>query len=97
MDKALVSLKKAAANKSPAAVWSLAWRHQNGKGFGKDLAQAYAWYAYGASLGNQMALKRQQKMEEGVSESELSAYKEAAERLQAIIGELASSHETKPQ
>lgn len=95
-DKALISLKKAAANKSQAAAWSLAWRHQTGKGFRKDPVLAYAWYAYAASLGIPAALKRQQMMEEGIAETDLAAYKEAAETLQARIGELASSQETKP-
>lgn len=96
-EKAAESLKKAAANKSSAAAWSLARRHQEGKGFGKDLVQAYAWYAYAASLGNRAAMKRQQKIEEGIAESDLAIYKEAAENLRARIDELASSQDAKPQ
>lgn len=85
-------LRKAAANKSQPAAWSLAWRYQEGKGFDKDPVQSYAWYAYAASLGNPAAQKRQKRIEEALSETDLSTYRQAAVELQAsITGQTTSS------
>ncbi len=91
--KATELLQKSAANKYQPAVWSLAWRYQNGKGFSKDPMHAYAWYAYAASLGNQNAKKRLTGIEEKVAPSELPAYQEAAAELQAKLGEQAAKQD----
>lgn len=89
-DRGATLLRKAAVNKSQLAAWSFARRHQEGKGVEKDSMQAYSWYAYAASLGNQNARKRQTQIEESVAASELPSYQESAAGLRAKLAELAA-------